>query len=212
MLSQRTYKVNSLIILFVILAIFILPTQGEAKMYKYKDESGKWHFTDDLNQIPERFREKMDGLFDQPKEKTRVELGGSYSIEINSDWKARRTGSLAYKLVTTAKVDDYAPSLGIDVIKNQRPMDDFISNFLKFIRKRFHNLKELGHTGFFAENANGEKFTVDYEFAGEKVRTLYYVFENSAKDKVIVTCRVDTETGDKFDEAFDEMVKSFIVK
>lgn len=46
----------------------------------------------------------------------------------------------------------------------------------------------------------------------KKVRTLYYVFENSAKDKVIVTCRVDTETGDKFDEAFDEMVKSFIVK
>ena len=212
MFSLGNYKVQSLLILVAILAIFLLPIQGEAKTYKYKDENGKWHFTDDPNQIPERFREKKDESSGQSKEKTRVELGGGYSIEINSDWKAKHTGSLKYKLVTTDKVDDYAPSLGFDVLGNRGPMDIFIADFFEVIRKRFQNLKELDRTSFSAENADGEKFVVDYEFAGEKVRTLYYIFENTKQEKVIVTCRVATETGDKFDDAFDGMVNSFIIK
>ena len=97
-------------------------------------------------------------------------------------------------------------------MKTRVPMDAFISELFMVLRKRFQKFKELGRTSFSAENADGEKFVVDYEFAGEKVRTLYYIFENSRNEKVIVTCRVATETGDKFDKAFDEMVGSFIIK
>jgi hypothetical protein len=140
-----------------------------------------------------------------------VELGDGYSIEINPDWNAKHTGSLIFKLVTTDKVDDYVPSLGIDVMKTRGTMEAFIADLFKVLRKRFQKFKEFGRTSFSAENADGEKFVVDYEFAGEKVRTLYYIFENSKKDKVVVTCRVATETGDKFDNAFDEMVRSFVI-
>ena len=212
MFNLKIYKAHSLLFMLAILVMFLLPAQGEAKMYKYKDESGKWHFTDDINQIPERFREKKDDLSGQAQVRTRVALGDGYSIEINSDWNAKHTGSLKYKLVTTGKVDDYPPSLGIDVMKTRGSREAFTADLFRVLRKRFQKLKELGRTSFSAENADGEKFVVDYEFAGEKVRTLYYIFENSKKDKVVVTCRVSTETGDKFDNAFDEMVRSFILK
>lgn len=215
MVSLGNNKMHSLLILLVILAIFLLPGQGETKMYKYKDESGKWHFTDDPNQIPEPFRNNEDAgdqLADQIKETTRVTLGDGYSIEINSDWKAKHTGSLVYKLVTTAQVDDYTPSLGFDVMKVRGTRDAFTEDLFRVLRKRFQKFKELGRTPFSAENADGERFVTDYEFAGEKVRTLYYIFENTMKEKVVVTCRVATETGDKFDNAFDEMVRSFIIE
>jgi hypothetical protein len=143
---------------------------------------------------------------------TRVGLGGGYSVEINAAWEAKYTGSLKYKLVTTDAVDDYQPSFGIDVMKFRGPMDAFIADLFEVLEKRFHKFKKLAQAPFSAENSDGEKFVVDYEFAGEKVRTLYYIFENSVKEKVIVTCRVATATGDKFDDAFDEMVRSFTVE
>ena len=47
--------------IFLILAAILLNLSGdgcEAAVYKWKDETGKIHFTDDLSRVPEKFREE----------------------------------------------------------------------------------------------------------------------------------------------------------
>ena len=118
-------------------------------------------------------------------------------------------------MVTTDKVDDFAPSLGIDVMKSRMTLQGFSAELLTVLKKRFTNFRKLGQTPFSAQNAQGLKFVTDYGYPEPgigDVRTLYYMFENSRKEKVVVTCRVAMQTGDRFDAAFDEMVRSLMIK
>jgi len=55
-MNRVFYKIT-----FLIFAAFLLNLSGdgcEAAVYKWKDETGKIHFTDDLNRVPEEFREE----------------------------------------------------------------------------------------------------------------------------------------------------------
>jgi hypothetical protein len=46
---SRKGNMNKLLSLMIILAlVFVLGSNAEAKVYKYKDENGKWHFVDSL--------------------------------------------------------------------------------------------------------------------------------------------------------------------
>jgi len=38
------------------LALMLFPVQGRAEFYKYKDAGGVWHFTDNMNEVPEEQR------------------------------------------------------------------------------------------------------------------------------------------------------------
>ncbi len=63
-------RLMSKIMIFAILCGFAFqPTLGLAKVYKYKDDQGKIHFTDDPSQIPLKYRkknkmEKFKGVFE----------------------------------------------------------------------------------------------------------------------------------------------------
>jgi Domain of unknown function (DUF4124) len=45
---------------FVVLAICLFAFHAQAEIYKYVDEEGNYHFTDDLNQVPPDQREAME--------------------------------------------------------------------------------------------------------------------------------------------------------
>jgi len=47
---------NIKITFLLTLALMLLPVQGSAEFYKYKDAGGVWHFTDDLYEVPEEQR------------------------------------------------------------------------------------------------------------------------------------------------------------
>jgi clan AA aspartic protease (TIGR02281 family) len=51
-------KIRSLVLLIIILALFVPSSYGE--MYKWVDEKGTVHFTDDLSTIPEKYREEAE--------------------------------------------------------------------------------------------------------------------------------------------------------
>lgn len=64
-----------LLILSVYISLgLVVPSTALAEFYKYRDESGKTHFVDDIGKIPPRFRddletyeEKQDHLSEQEK-------------------------------------------------------------------------------------------------------------------------------------------------
>ena len=56
--ENEVKKVARLIFSALLIGIFLIgnPTPSSAKMYKYKDENGKLHFTDDPTKVPEKYR------------------------------------------------------------------------------------------------------------------------------------------------------------
>ncbi len=64
-LGKRNEAMRFLISFIIALAVFVPPSYGE--MYKWTDEKGAVHFTDDLSTIPEKYREGAE-LRKPPKE------------------------------------------------------------------------------------------------------------------------------------------------
>jgi chromosome segregation ATPase len=63
-------------ILFFILLIFLIliPQVSPAQVYKWVDEKGVTHFTDDITQVPGKYRPKAEGIqVPQENEATKVE-------------------------------------------------------------------------------------------------------------------------------------------
>src|SRR3972149_3727065 len=60
---------------FIILFIFFLISQASiAQVYRWVDEKGVTHFTDDMTQVPEKYRPKAESIEAyQEKEDTKVE-------------------------------------------------------------------------------------------------------------------------------------------
>lgn len=86
--------------------LLIVTNPALAKIYKWTDESGKVHFTNDPAMVPEQFQQK-----EQKKNKTknadgggtRDDLGGGYFFELAKNWDIETRGSLRYKLIFTKK-------------------------------------------------------------------------------------------------------------
>lgn len=61
-------------ILFIFLFIFLISQLSFAQVYKWVDEKGVTHFTDDMTQIPDKYRPKAQGIrSSQENEDTMVE-------------------------------------------------------------------------------------------------------------------------------------------
>jgi Skp family chaperone for outer membrane proteins len=61
-------------ILFIILIIFLTSQISFAQVHKWVDEKGVTHFTDDMTQVPEKYRTKAEGVeVPQENEETKVE-------------------------------------------------------------------------------------------------------------------------------------------
>jgi hypothetical protein len=62
------------LILPIILSIFLLSQVSFAQIYKWVDERGVTHFTDDMTQLPEKHRPKAEGVqLPQENEDTKIE-------------------------------------------------------------------------------------------------------------------------------------------
>ncbi len=61
-------------ILFIILFIFLISQISFAQVYKWVDEKGVTYFTDDITQVPEKYRPKAERIgMPEEKEETKVE-------------------------------------------------------------------------------------------------------------------------------------------
>ena len=102
------------ICLFLFATLMMSPNPALEKMYKWVDEKGKTHFTDNRMNIPPQYRTPEKKSLAGTKEKKRVALGGGFPLEIPGDWKIVKRGSLQYKLVFTDKKDGYEPDCTLD--------------------------------------------------------------------------------------------------
>lgn len=64
----------------VVILVCVFSGQGEAKVYKWKDENGKWHFTDDVRKVPKAPRSlshpttsKKPSVQSDPEKKSSIE-------------------------------------------------------------------------------------------------------------------------------------------
>jgi Tfp pilus assembly protein PilO len=78
-------------ILFVILVAFLISGISFAQVYKWVDEKGVTHFTDDMTQVPEKYRPKAESL-DAPQEKEEIKGEGEVAPQKKEDSYKDRLG------------------------------------------------------------------------------------------------------------------------
>jgi len=78
-------------IFFVILLAFLIFGTSFAQVYKWVDEKGVTHFTDDMTQVPEKFRAKA-GSIEAPQEKEDTKGEGELAPKKKEDSYKDRLG------------------------------------------------------------------------------------------------------------------------
>ncbi len=77
---------------FIILFIFFLISQASfAQVYRWVDEKGVTHFTDDMTQVPEKNRPKAESI-EVPQEKEDTKVEGELTPKKNEDPYKDRSG------------------------------------------------------------------------------------------------------------------------
>jgi chromosome segregation ATPase len=72
-------------ILLIILFIFLIPQIPFAQVYKWVDEKGVTHFTDDMTQVPEKNRPKVEESAETPQQEGDTKGGGEIAPERKED-------------------------------------------------------------------------------------------------------------------------------
>ena len=120
------FSVLSKIMIFALLGLIaFLPGAALAKIYKYKDDQGKTHFTDDASKIPLRYRKKGSlKKFREVQEPGSSSRGARKAPDLASAGDDKKYGILSSKEISlirrTIKVFEVGVTLG-EQFKNRVP-------------------------------------------------------------------------------------------
>ena len=159
------------ICLFLFATLMMSPNPALAKMYKWVDEKGKTHFTDNRMNIPPQYRTPEKKSLAGKKEKKRVALGGGFPLEILGDWKIAKRGSLQYKLVFTDKRDGYEPDCALDEFKRSGSFEEFKNYLQAWVKESYKEYRVVSESAFSAKNLKGVKIIERFiDKVGKSVR------------------------------------------
>lgn len=197
-----------------LLAIFTMSANPAlAKTYKWVDEKGKTHFTDNPRNVPPQYRTSEKKPRAGKKAKIRVDIGRGYSFEIPGDWKAAKRSSLKNKLIFTKKRDGYEPHCSLHEYKFRRPFEEFKLNTKASIKRAYTNYRIVSETKFSTKSLKGLKISERFfDKVGENARRQTYFFHGLNKKNVVVVCQAAIETRAALDDIFDEIAASLISK
>ncbi|MBT3366660.1 MAG: DUF4124 domain-containing protein [Nitrospina sp.] len=197
------------IILFVLL--MVSPNLASAKVYKWVDEKGKAHFTDNPGKIPEQFRTPDKEPQAGKKAKKRVGIGRGYSFEIPGNWKVAKRGSLQNKLIFTNKRDDYEPDCSLHEYKITQPFEKFLAITKAAIKRAYTDYRIVSESAFSAKDIKGVKIKERFiDKLGKNARRQTYFFHVQNKKNVSITCQAAIKTKAALDDVFDEIVASLV--
>ena len=201
------------ICLFLFVTFMMSSNPALAKIYKWVDDKGTTHFTDNPRKIPPQYRtpEKLPKA--GRKVKKRVDIGRGYSFEISGDWKVSKRGSLQNKLIFTKKRDGYEPSCSLHEYKFRSPFKVFLANTKAAIKRAYTDYRIVSESAFSAKDLIGVKIKERFiDKLGKKARRQTYFFPALNKKNVVVVCQAAIKTRAALDDIFDEIVASLISK
>jgi hypothetical protein len=189
------------------------PHPAMAKMYKWVDENGRSHFTDNPGKIPLQYRKPDKKPRTRQEEKKRVDIGRGYSFEIPGDWKVAKRGSLQNKLIFTKKRDGYEPHCSLHEYKFRQPFEEFKAITKASIKRAYTDYRIVRESAFSAKDLKGVKIKERFiDKLGKNARRQTYFFHGSNKKNVAVVCQAAIKTKAALDDVFDEIAASLISK
>ncbi|HIE80635.1 MAG TPA: DUF4124 domain-containing protein, partial [Nitrospinaceae bacterium] len=181
--------------LFLFVIFMMSANPALAKTYKWVDEKGKAHFTDNPGNIPPQYRTSEKQPRAGKKAKIRVDIGRGYSFEIPGDWKVAKRGSLQNKLIFTKKRDGYEPHCSLHEYKFRRPFEEFKANTKAAIKRAYTDYRIVSESVFSTKDLKGVKIKERFiDKVGKNARRQTYFFHGLNKKNVAVVCQAAIKT------------------
>jgi hypothetical protein len=89
-------------------------------------------------------------------------------------------------------------------------MDEYVAESLEILEQSY-NARKVSKTSFSADNADGVKLTADTEINGKKIRQIFYFFQNSLGQKVVVRASSGRRSASALEKEFDSILHTFRV-
>lgn len=88
--TRYSRHLSKIMIFAMLCAMLLQPVAGWAKIYKYKDDQGKTHFTDDASAVPLKYRKQIEekkyrGVTDSPGSSSAPGMGASPGKDSGAD-------------------------------------------------------------------------------------------------------------------------------
>jgi hypothetical protein len=151
----------------------------------------------------------------QGEEKTvrHVETAGGYSVVVPRDWKVHEFPGFKYKVIAGAPEKGFAPNIVFVDESFAGNLKEYVAASKKQLHNVFKELKELSETELkTADGASFIRLVIENKQDGKALRQSFYFFELAAGKKLIATCTVLADGGEKHDAAFEACLKTFRVE
>jgi hypothetical protein len=149
-------------------------------------------------------------LLSSPMVCSAEELGGGYSLNPPENWTVKRFPGATYKIVITQPVNNFLPNINLVEDEFSGSMDKYVASSLEILQQSY-NAKKVKEASFSADNADGVKLTVDTEINGTKLRQIFYFFQNSVGQKVVVRATSGRRSASALEIEFDSILHTFHV-
>lgn len=138
------------------------------------------------------------------------ELGGGYSLNPPENWTVKKFPGAAYKIVITQPVNNFSPNINLVDEEFCGSIEEYVAESFEILQQGY-NAKKISETLFSADNADGIKLTADTEINGKKVRQIFYFFQNSLGQKVVVRASSGRRSASALEKEFDSILHTFRV-
>jgi hypothetical protein len=149
-------------------------------------------------------------LLSSPMVCSAEELGGGYSLNPPENWTVKRFPGATYKIVITQPVNNFLPNINLVEDEFSGSMDKYVASSLEILQQSY-NAKKVKEASFSADNADGVKLTVDTEINGTKLRQIFYFFQNSEGQKVVVRATSGRRSASALEIEFDSILHTLRV-
>lgn len=139
------------------------------------------------------------------------DLGGGYTLILSENWSVKRFPGTTYKILITQSINNFFPNINLVEDEFSGSMDKYVASSLEILQQGY-NARKVREASFSADNADGVKLTVDTEINGKKLRQIFYFFQNSVGQKVVVRATSGRRSASALEEEFDAILKTFRVK
>ena len=141
-----------------------------------------------------------------------VETDGGFSYAAPSGWKISEFPGLKFKIAFGKPIDGFSPNINVVDENYNSNLINYVIENEKNMKKIFQNYKHIGKKEFQTNSGlKGIKLVIEADQQGKSLRQTFYFFTRNDGKKLVVTCSVPLEQGEKYNHIFDSSMKTFLV-
>ncbi len=139
-----------------------------------------------------------------------IENNGGFSVVPPKSWQVTDNSLSEYKVFMGPRENNFTANVNFVKEVYDGSLDDYVDLSIEVLEYYISNIEIIYRNPFVTlKNLEGQKVIAITEQLGYQLRQSFYFFPGKNGIKIVATCTALADSGEKYDEIFDNSMKTF---